>query len=141
MAKDVKTLILTKNGEQVSFNKEPAALFQSLRNGQYIVTIARKKEKRSIDQNSLMWLWFSCISSETGTPIQDVHDYYCAKFLRRQIVWNNTHRTIVEGTSGLTKERMTEFLDNVQADAISEFGITLPLPEGRYFEEFYQTYK
>lgn len=140
MAK-VKSLILTKNGEQVSFDREPAAIFQSLRNGRYVVTIVREKEPRSIDQNNLMWLWFTCIEAETGTTRQDVHDYYCAKFLRKTIDWNGTSRTVVEGTSRLTKDRMTNFLDNVQADAQTEFGITLPQPEDMYFEEFYQTYK
>lgn len=140
MAK-VKSLILTKDGEQVTFDKEPAAIFQSLRNGRYVVTIVREKEPRSIDQNNLMWLWFTCIEQETGTSRQDVHDYYCAKFLRKQISWNGTIRTVVEGTSKQTKDRMTVFLNEVQADAATEFGIRLPLPEDRYFEEFYQTYK
>lgn len=137
----VKSLILTKNGEQVSFDKEPAAIFQSLRNGRYVVTIVKEKEPRSIDQNNLMWLWFTCISQETGTPTQDVHDYYCAKFLRKQITWNGVSRTIVEGTSKQTKDCMTNFLNQVQADAETEFGIRLPLPEDKYFEEFYQTYR
>ena len=137
----VKSLILTKNGEQVTFDKEPAAIFQSLSNGRYIVTIAKEKEPRSIDQNNLMWLWFTCIETETGTSKQDVHDYYCAKFLRKQITWNGTVRTIVEGTSKQNKDKMTDFLNKVQADALTEFGITLPNPEDRYFEEFYQTYK
>ena len=136
-----KTLIMTKDGEQVSFDREPASVFALLRNGRYTVTITKFREPRSLDQNALMWMWYDCISRETGTPMQDVHDYYCAKFLRKQIDWNGTNRTIVEGTSKLTKDRMTEFLNNVQADAISEFGIRLPLPEDKYFEEFYQTYK
>ena len=139
MAK-VHTITLTKQGEQVSFSKEPAAVFAILRNGQYTVTITKAKEPRSLDQNALMWMWFDCISRETGTPQQDVHDYYCSKFLRRQIDWNGTSRTIVEGTSKLSKDRMTNFLDQVQADAKTEFGITLPLPEDKFFEEFYQTY-
>ena len=141
MANSSRTIILTKDGEQVTFDKEPAAIFQSLRNGQYIVTITRKKEKRSIDQNSLMWMWFTCISQETGTPVQDVHDYYCAKFLRKQIDWNGTNRTVIEGTRNLRKDRMTEFLNNVQADALTEFGIKLPLPEDLYFEEFCNTFR
>ena len=140
MAK-VKSFILTKCGEQVSFSKEPAAIFQSLRNGRYVVTVAKEREPRSLDQNALMWLWFSCIEAETGTDKQDVHDYYCAKFLRKQIVWNTVVRTIVEGTSKQSKESMRTFLDKVQADAQTEFGITLPNPEDMYFEEFYQTYK
>ena len=140
MAK-VHSFILTKNGEQVSFSKEPASVFSLLRNGQYTVTITRAKEPRSIEQNALMWLWFTCISQDTDQPIQDVHDYYCAKFLRKSISWQGTSRTIVEGTSKLSKERMTDFLDHVQADAMTELGIRLPLPEDKYFSEFYETYK
>ena len=140
MAK-VHSFTLIKDGEQVSFSKPPAAVIQSLRNGRYTVTIAKEKQPRSLDQNSLMWLWFTCVSDETGTPVQDVHDYYCAKFLRKQITWNGITRTIVEGTSKLSKERMTEFLNLVQADAATEFGITLPNPEDRYFEDFLQHYK
>ena len=140
MAK-VHSFTLIKDGGQVSFSKPPAAVIQSLRNGRYTVTIAKEKQPRSLDQNSLMWLWFTCVSDETGTPVQDVHDYYCAKFLRKQISWNGITRTIVEGTSKLSKERMTEFLNHVQADAATEFGITLPNPEDRYFEDFLQHYK
>lgn len=140
MAK-VHTITLTKNGEQVSYDKEPAAVISTLSNGRYTVTITRSKEPRSLDQNALMWLWFTCIEAETGTPRQDVHDYYCVMFLRKNISWNGMDRTVIEGTSKLTKERMTWFLNQVQADARTEFGINLPLPEDRYFEEFYQTYK
>jgi len=140
MAK-VHSFSLSKYGEQVTYSREPASVLSLLKNGRYTVTISPEKRPRSLDQNALMWLWFTCISSETGTPIQDVHDYYCSKFLRRLITWNGTTRTIVEGTSKLTKERMTTFMNYVKADALSEFGIRLPLPEDKYYDEFCQMYK
>jgi len=140
MAK-VHSFSITKQGDQVSYSKEPAAVLSLLRNGTYTVTITRAREPRSIDQNSLMWLWFTCIEQETGTMRQDVHDYYCKRFLTKDIEWNGSTEIVVRGTSRLSKEEMKWFLDNVQADALTEFGITLPLPEDRYFEEFYQTYK
>lgn len=136
-----KSFILTKNGAQVTYDKEPASILATLRNGRYVVTIAREKEPRSIEQNALMWLWFTCIEQETGVSKQDIHDYYCRKYLRKYIQWNGRQEVIAEGTSKQSKERMTWFLNNIQADAASEFGITLPNPEDRYFEEFYQTYK
>ena len=135
------TLLLTKDGDTITYDREPAAVLSTLRNGRYTVTITRAKEPRSLDQNALMWLWFSCISAETGTPVQDVHDYYCRAFLMKEIEWNGRREFIFSGTSKLSKERMTAFLDKVQADAAIEFGITLPNPEDRYFEAFYQTYK
>lgn len=140
MAK-VHTLTLTKYGERVTFNKEPAAVFSLLKNGQYTVTISKAREPRSIDQNNLMWLWFTCIEAETGVLKQDVHDYYCRMFNRKIIAWNGRQEVIAMGTSKLSKEEMRSFLDKVQADAQTEFGIRLPNPEDLYFEEFYQTYK
>lgn len=140
MAK-ARTLIMTKNGEQVTFDKEPASVFATLRNGRYVVSIAKEREPRSIEQNALMWLWFTCIEQETGTPRQDVHDYYCRKFLRKNILWNGRTEVVAEGTSKQSKERMTVFLNQVQADAATEFGITLPNPDDLYWQEFYNTYK
>ena len=140
MAK-VHTITLTKNGEQVSYSKDPASVIQTLLNGQYTITIARRKDPRSIDQNSLMWLWFTCIEAETGTPIQDVHDYYCKAFLTKRIEWNGHGEIIVCGTSKLSKDDMTCFLEKVRADALTEFGIRLPLPEDKAYEDFYNTYK
>ena len=36
---------------------------------------------------------------------------------------------------------MTDFLNKVQADAAAELGITLPLPEDRYYSEFINEYQ
>ena len=135
------TFTLIKNGEQVSFSREPASVLATLKNGRYTVTVSREKEPRSLDQNALMWLWFTCIERETGMPRQDIHDYYCKRFLRKVIHWNDHDEVVVEGTSRQTKERMTTFLNQVQSDAETEFGIRLPNPEDRYFEDFYETYK
>ena len=140
MAK-VHIINMVKAGEQVSFDREPAAVFSLLSNGRYTLTVAKAREPRSLDQNALMWLWFTCIEAETGTPKQDVHDYYCRAFLMKEIDWAGRREIIFSGTSRLSKDDMSVFLDKVQADAQTEFGITLPRPEDRFFEEFYQTYK
>lgn len=42
-------------------------LFNLLSNGEYSLEIKRKKKKRSVDQNALMWMWFTCIEDETGS--------------------------------------------------------------------------
>lgn len=112
-------------------------------NGTYLLTLERAKKPRSSEQNRLMWLWFTCIAkgwseatNRTFTS-QDVHDAYCLMFLPVQ-----TPKGAVAGkTSGLTTEQMTEFLNKVQADAASEYGITLPNPEDRYFEVWAKQYR
>ena len=52
-----------------------------LRNGRYRLIIERYTEPRTLSQNALMWLWFTCIEQETGTEKNVVHKHYCRKFL------------------------------------------------------------
>ena len=114
-----------------------------LMNGRYILQIAAKRQIRSVAQNRLMWLWFTCIEIETGQPKQDVHDFYCFKYLRNEIVNPTTGEVIaVPGhTSTLTTTAFTRFLNQVQSDAASELGITLPVPEDEEWGEFEDVYK
>ena len=97
-------------------------------NGEYLLSFERTKKPRSNDQNRLMWVWFGCIAkslSEAAGRVytaQNVHDYYCTKFL--PVTLPNGENAAGK-TSGLTTEQMTDFLNRVQADAATEFGITL----------------
>lgn len=105
-------------------------------NGSYTITLERAKTPRSNPQNRLMWLWFACIANAWTEAIgthaftpQDVHDAYCLLFLPI-----DTPKGRIAGhTSTLTAQQMTDFLNNVQADALSEYGIQLPNPEEQYF--------
>ena len=101
-------------------------------NGNYMLTLERKKSNRSISQNNLMWKWFEIIAeawTDFGGPTytrDNVHDYYCLQFLSCSLP---NGKTIGGSTSKLTTEQMTEFLNKVGADAATEFGIRLPHPE------------
>ena len=116
-------------------------MVSQLRNGRYRVKIERYTEPRTLPQNALMWMWFTCIERETGTDKQDVHDYYCNRFLRRKTFIKGREMTIAGSTSKLNTLQMTDFLNKVQADAATELGITLPLPQDRYYNEFINEYK
>ena len=48
---------------------------------------------------------------------------------------------IYNTSSKLNTEQMTTFLNQLQADAQTELGITLPTPQDRFWEAFYQEYK
>jgi len=125
---------------RVTTDKDLGYLFSTLKNGTYTLTIKRASEKRSINQNDLMWMWFTCVERETGTPKNDVYNFYTKKFLQKVVQVGDRLERCVESTSQLNKERFTEFLNKVQADVASELGIQLPIPEDRYFEQFYQTF-
>lgn len=116
-------------------------LFSTLRNGRYIISVKRASERRTIAQNDLMWSWFSCIEEETGTAKNDVYMYYCKKFLCKVVSVGERMEKIYQTSSMLNTVQMADFLKKIQADAAAELGITLPIPEDRYFEDFYNKYK
>ena len=135
-----RTFGFTKSDGQVTFDREPAAIFQTLRNGRYTITIAREDDPRTIPQNKLMWMWFGLIAKDSGSSRQEVHDYFCQKYLDKPVtLFGNTVPGHQE-TKKLTKEQMSYFLEQIQAEAARE-GMILPNPEDQYFEEFYQEFK
>ena len=132
-----KVVTMKKDGERLTFDQELPYIFSLLANGSYTITIKKASQKRSIPQNDLMWMWLTCIERETGTPKDDVYMYYCKKFLIKTIQIGERQERIYNTSSKLTSEEMTEFLNKIQADAATELGIGLPLPEDRFFEQFY----
>lgn len=116
-------------------------LFSTLRNGRYIISVKRASDRRTIAQNDLMWSWFSCIEEETGTAKNDVYMYYCKKFLCKVVSVGEHMEKIYQTSSMLNTVQMADFLKKIQADAATELGITLPIPEDRYFEDFYNKFK
>ena len=135
-----KVITLTKQDGRLMFDIEPAYLFSTLANGNYTITIKKASQKRSIPQNDLMWMWFECISRETGTPKDDIYMYYCKKFLMKTVQVGSRLERIYNTSSKLNTEQMTDFLNKIQADAATELGITLPQPQDRFFEQFYAQY-
>lgn len=134
----MKQVTIRKEDGQVCVDTNLDYLFSTLRNGVYTLTIKRASEKRTIAQNDLMWMWLACIENETGTAKEDVYNHYCKKFLSKPDPMGEGF--INDTSSRLNTKQMTDFMKKIQADAASEFGITLPVPEDRYFEDFYLQY-
>ena len=134
-------MLMEKRDGKVSLDTDLEFLFSTLRNGRYIISVKRASERRTIAQNDLMWSWFSCIEEETGTAKNDVYMYYCKKFLCKVVSVGERMEKICQTSSMLNTAQMADFLKKIQADAAAELGITLPIPEDRYFEDFYNKYK
>lgn len=137
----MKSVLMEKRDGKVWLDTDLDFLFSTLRNGRYIISVKRASERRTIAQNDLMWSWFSCIEEETGTAKNDVYMYYCKKFLCKVISVGERMEKICQTSSMLNTAQMADFLKKIQADAATELGITLPIPEDRYFEDFYNKFK
>ena len=68
----------------------------------YDVTVVRHRERRSVDQNRLLWLWIKCISDETGQDKDDLHEYFKQKFLGvdTKTLWGTTLYRPVSTSAG-----------------------------------------
>lgn len=108
----------------------------------FTITISKIRDKRSLDQNRLYWLWIACICQETGNDKDDVHEYFKGYFLgySEKNLFGGTVRHTVSTTSLDTKQ-FTDYLEKIKIWASREFGIMLPEPNDAYFEAFYQEYK
>lgn len=135
-----KTLIFTKEGGRVDLGRLDA-LVGTLSNGEYVLTITKRRERRTLSQNALLWMWLRCIAEDTGNTTDDLYDVFCSKFLRKRVEVNGDVVECCKTSSQLNTAEMTTFLDNIQVYAASELGITLPNPEDRNFEVFFQQYK
>ncbi|MBR1525056.1 MAG: hypothetical protein IJ640_00150 [Prevotella sp.] len=141
----MKTLTISKERGAVDYTSAQRTLamwLQTCPNGRYTLSLRRVQQKRSRPQNNLMWMWFDIIaqawSEATGQVFtsQEVHDAYCLMFLPK-----STPKGRVAGnTSTLTTEQMADFLSRVQADAQTEYGISLPDPDDQYYEAMAEYY-
>ena len=131
-----KTINISKRGGKVlnleTIKKQLDCVLNIIANGEYELSVSKRKKQRSLDQNALMWKWFSIIEDATGTNKQDIHDFYCKKFLKRIVFVGNREEVVVGGTSKLSTADMSNFMNMIQADAATELGITLPTAEDLY---------
>lgn len=107
---------------------------KDLEDGDYIISIDKAKKRRSSDQNALFHLWCRVIAKDTGASVMDVKDYFKTKFLMRENPLGGGY--IVGSTSSLKVKEFTHFMNEVQAEAASEFGIKLLTPEDLMWEQF-----
>ena len=133
--------ILIKEKGVVTLNKSFDFMCSQLRNGRYRLIIERYTEPRTLSQNALMWLWFTCIEQETGTEKNVVHKHYCRKFLSETAYFQGIEEEIVKGTAEMNTVQMPEFSNQVKIAGAADLGTILQVQEDRNYNEFVNEYK
>ncbi len=94
-----------------------------------VLTIKRKWNKRSINQNALYWEWVTLIADYCGNTPQEMHTILKGLYApKKQVKMGKKRYMIPRSTTSLSKGEMVEYMFNVQTEA-SHLGITLPTPE------------
>ena len=106
----------------------------------YTVEVLEKKANRSISQNSLYWLWLTCIEHETGQDRNELHDLFKDMFILPVEVEVLGRKIIRHTTTDKDTLQFKLYLDKIQILASTELGIKLPDPADQYWQEFYEYY-
>ena len=106
----------------------------------HTVEVLKKNANRSISQNSLYWLWLACISHETGNERQDLHEFFKTKYMVPEVKNVFGINVDIRTTTDKNTTQFKYYLDKVQIFASTELSITLPLPEDKYWQEFFEYY-
>lgn len=136
-----ESAVMKKIDGEIRMTKDFTYMCRVIPNGVYRVVIEKMREKRTIKQNDLMWMWLKCIEDETGQMKNDIYCHYCKKFLSRVIIVDGEEEMVYDTSSKLNTKQMSEFMTNIQADAAIEFGISLPSPQDPWFDDFINEYK
>ena len=124
----MKQFGIIKNNKLVLNNKEGFINDLKLLEGkEVVIKIIERNNKRTNDQNSLLWQWISILSSYTGYTKEEVKELISYKFLQRERVGDDGYNeTYLKGTSTLSKKEMSEFMNNVSIWSNTTLNIILP---------------
>lgn len=128
----VQKITLKKSARGLTYDKSLRELVNDLPYGTYNIYVAEADYKTTASQRKLFWMWMGCMEQWSGTSRIEWHDYYVKKFLP----------PYKHGISDISTKAMYEFMEMVQSDAITEWGVTLPLPRDLdIYNEFVLEYK
>lgn len=102
---------------------------QQLEGLQGVLTIKKKWNKRSLNQNSLYWSWVSIIAAELGYTDNEAHTVLKGLFApKKEMKFGTKVYRVPRSTTELTKGEMVSYMFDVEVQA-NQLGITLPHPE------------
>ena len=94
------------------------------------ITIAKKRSKRSSQQNKLYWVYATILAQEIGMSKDEVHEILKFKFLQKEKVDETTGEVFkyIGSTAALSKGEFIELVDSTIRWAAEFFNVVLPAP-------------
>ena len=118
-----KKLVLNNKSD---FNKQ----LEQFEGKEIVIKIIERNNKRTNDQNSLLWTWINLLSNYTGYTKEEMKEMLQYKFLSREKINENGKIEIyLKGTSTLSKKEFNDFMNEVSMWSNSTLNIPLPSNE------------
>ena len=97
------------------------------------ITVEPYKERRSLSQNALYWVWVEKVAKECGDSVgytkNEMARIFKQMFLVPSVVTHGGVDYPEYSTKGLSKAEMSEYMSHIDHFAVSEFGVYVPIPE------------
>jgi hypothetical protein len=125
-----------KDGVLATNRKHIADIIKSFNGENIVITIEKRKKKRSNNQNAFYWLVIDIMRDGFNNTlgenvgVQEVHEFLKNRFLFKEIVNENIGEVVKmpKSTTELSTIEFEEYLDNIRAFGLEFLGITIPYP-------------
>lgn len=140
--------------------------FKRLVHKEALIELREVKIKRSIDQNSLYWLWLTAIQHETGLIKEQLHLLYRFNFIPKSDehvtkiiiteLWSKAKRQLLafhyfdgledfidlisHSTTDLDTAQFAKYLESIKTHASAQMGVELLTQDQENFLEFAKEY-
>ena len=136
--------IIKDNGLHIYHRKVFDSDIQVWNGKDVVITIQRKRRRRSLEQNNYYW---ACVVPMVKDGLKDVgykvgieetHDYLKSTFLKDELVNEETGEVLqtIGSTTKLTTVQFMEFIADVQRWAAEFLGLVIPDPNEQVKIEF-----
>jgi hypothetical protein len=104
-----------------------------IESGKSLKVVVKDARKRSLSQNSLMWMWYAELSYQikqrTGETYskEDLHEYFKARFCPSKELKFGKRVITASSTTRLDTGEMTRYLDQIHEWSCGS-GMTLTIP-------------
>ena len=129
MKNDFVAHFIVKNGFPEYRNPAYLANMQKFEGCHGQVVIKKKWSKRSLNQNSLYWIWIDVIAQTFGYTSEEMHVVIKGLLgFKKEVIIKGKRYRIPRSTTSYSKGEMVDYMFEVERWANQE-GITLPHPE------------
>lgn len=120
-----------ENGKLILENEEKFNKSLQYFEGKNIVLKIREVEiQRTIEQNSLYWVWIDILASELGYQKNEMNQLIKYKFLKKDVVNEKGQKEVrLMSTTTLSKKEFSQLMENIYFWANDTFNIVLPKNE------------
>ena len=120
-----------ENGKLILENEKKFNKSLQYFEGKNIVLKIRQVEiQRTIEQNSLYWVWIDILASELGYQKNEMNQLIKYKFLKKDVVNEKGQKEVrLMSTTTLSKKEFSQLMENIYFWSNDTFNIVLPKNE------------